>query len=250
MRRLARALVRAAGYELVPHTPIQFGHRPDRIVVPRHLCPSADKLFDFRTEDGFAAIARRILDEGRTFLEHNRLFVLWHAVRNTYRLDRAAAEVGSYKGGSAKFIAEAFGYWGRFPTIHVIDTFEGHPDVIVPAVDGTHAPGAFSDTSYDAVKSYLAPFGNVNVHAGAFQDQCSALSDLTFGLVHIDVDIYRSTADCLQFFWPRLCDAGVIVVDDYGFVTCHGAKQAVDEFLDGLSCQAWYMHTGQMVIQK
>lgn len=85
----------------------------------------------------------------------------------------------------------------------------------------------FFDASYEAVKKYLSSFRNVQIHPGAFKEICAKVTDAAFSLVHIDVDIYRSTVNCLEFFWPRLSDGGVIVVDDCGFVACQGAKQAV-----------------------
>lgn len=109
----------------------------------------------------------------------------------------------------------------------------------------------FFNTSYEAVKKYLSSFCNVQIHAGAFKEICAKVAHAAFSLVHIDVDIYRSTVSCLEFFWPRLSDGGIIVVDDYGFVACQGAKQAVDTFINRIShCQTWYMQTGQFVMQE
>jgi O-methyltransferase len=238
MRRIkkkVRSVIRSFGFDL----------------VPSYLCPEAHKLVDFRREAGFLQIAGEIKGHRRTRLDYNRLFVLWQAVHNTFRFGHAVAEIGSYKGGSARFIASAFAQKGQYPLIHVFDTFEGHPDFITPTLDGPHTKGDFSDTSYEAVKEYLSSFRNIQIHPGAFEDTCAEVTDATFSLVHIDVDIYRSTVHCLEFFWPRLCDGGVIVADDYGFVTCQGVKQAVDAFVNQVSpCQTWYMQTGQFVIQK
>lgn len=220
-------------------------------LVPSYLCPDGHKLIDFRREVGFAQLADEIKRHGRTRLDYNRLFVLWQAVNNIYQLGHEAAEIGSYKGGSARFIASALAQKDQYPLIHVFDTFAGHPDFITPALDGPHLKGDFSDTSYEAVKEYLSAFRNIRIHQGAFEDTCTEVKDATFSLVHIDVDIYRSTVNCLEFFWPRLCDGGIIIVDDYGFVTCQGAKQAVDTFVARVSpCQIWYMQTGQFIIQK
>ena len=52
-----------------------------------------------------------------------------------------------------------------------------------------------------------------------------------FSFVHIDVDLYEPTRDSLAFFLPRMTAGGIIVVDDYGFATCPGATQAVDDIL-------------------
>lgn len=222
----------------------------ETVTVPRFLCPSGHKLYDFRQEPGFKEIADLTLAEDRTLLDHNRLLSLWHSVRNVSNLSGCIAEVGSYRGGSAKFIARSSKYFDVKASLHVFDTFEGHPSTIVQGKDGTHSEGLFSDTSKEEVESYLSG-DNAIVHAGDFANTCNAVSDQLFRFVHVDVDIYASTLKCLGFFWPRLVDGGIIVLDDYGFDTCKGAKEAAESFLSKVSgTTVWYLHTGQFVIQK
>ena len=52
-----------------------------------------------------------------------------------------------------------------------------------------------------------------------------------FKLVHLDVDIYESYKNALEFFYPRMVRNGVIVMDDYGSKFCLGAKKAIDRFM-------------------
>lgn len=250
LKKQVKATLRSAGFDVVRHRP-DGGVPDDHVLVPRYLCPSGHKLYDFRAEPGFSEIAGTVIADARTLLDYNRLFVLWQATRNTRRLKQTVAEVGTYRGGSAKFLALALRHWGGSPPLHAFDTFEGHPDVLVPSLDGPHTAGLFSDTDYAAVRAYLSDFPNVELHQGAFQETCGAVAGETFSLVHVDVDIYESTVACLDFFWPRLCEDGVIVIDDYGFTTCRGLKQVVDRFVEGVpECRAWYMHTGQCVLHK
>ena len=46
--------------------------------------------------------------------------------------------------------------------------------------------------------------------------------------VHLDVDLYKSTLDCLKFFYPRVNKGGIIISHDYPSV--NGVKKAFDEF--------------------
>ncbi len=39
-----------------------------------------------------------------------------------------------------------------------------------------------------------------------------------------------------------------MVFDDYGFESCPGAKQAVDEFFADKNERPWYLPTGQCVV--
>ena len=40
--------------------------------------------------------------------------------------------------------------------------------------------------------------------------------------MHIDVDVYDSARDTLEWAWPRLSVGGVVVFDDYGSFECEG----------------------------
>ncbi|MCB9964005.1 MAG: class I SAM-dependent methyltransferase [Rhodospirillales bacterium] len=52
-----------------------------------------------------------------------------------------------------------------------------------------------------------------------------------YSLVHIDVDLYEPTKGALEFFYPRLSEGGLMVIDDYGSATFPGCQKAVDDFL-------------------
>ena len=55
------------------------------------------------------------------------------------------------------------------------------------------------------------------------------VSHRRFAFVHIDVDLYEPTRDSIAFFYSRLSEGGILLIDDYGFSTCPGATRAVDE---------------------
>ena len=49
-----------------------------------------------------------------------------------------------------------------------------------------------------------------------------------FSFVHLDVDLYKSTLDCLKYFYPRVSRGGVIISHDYP--NSDGVNKAFDEF--------------------
>ena len=53
-----------------------------------------------------------------------------------------------------------------------------------------------------------------------------------YNTLAIDLDLYEGVRDSLGFFYPRMAPGGVIVLDDYGFASCPGARAAADEFFD------------------
>jgi O-methyltransferase len=72
--------------------------------------------------------------------------------------------------------------------------------------------------------------------------------DLRFAFSHVDVDIHKSVLDCCRFLYPRTAMGGVIVFDDYGFPSCPGARQAVDEFFADKPEYPLVLRSGQAIV--
>lgn len=134
------------------------------------------------------------------------------------------AEVGVYRGGSAKIICEAK---GDKPLL-LFDSFSG-----LPAPDDSIdvlAEGEMKDTSLEQVMSSLASYSNVFFHKGLFPQTAGAVRDHTFSFIHLDADLYKSTKDCLEFFYNRMEPGGIILAHDYNSIDSPGVKKAFDEF--------------------
>lgn len=141
--------------------------------------------------------------------------------------DGPCAELGVYKGGSLKLMSDAYPnrtFWG-------FDTFEGLPEVDWNESE-PHHPGDFNDTSLEAVQQYLHNNKNVNLVKGYFPESLSIYNidpETKYSFVHVDTDFYRSVKACLDYFYPRLKQGGIIVFDDFDWPACPGVKQALDE---------------------
>jgi hypothetical protein len=206
----------------------------------------------FRPGPAFFEIADPIVQTERTLLGYNRLYVFWQAIRNVARVPGAVAEIGSYRGGSAYFLARAFEHvTGAEVPMHVFDTFEGHPANAITGDDPFHEAGQFGGTSYEDVKTYLSPFRQLQIHKGDVSATLPGVPDSAYRFVHIDTDLYQPTLVCLEYFVPRLSAGGIIVVDDYASGKCPGVAKAVLEFLERDSrFQVWDLRTEQLMLVK
>ncbi len=72
---------------------------------------------------------------------------------------------------------------------------------------------------------------NVELNKGYFSDTLTRCADELFSFVHLDCDLYGSYKDCLEFFYPRLSDGGIVLLDEYDDPPWPGCNKAVDEFL-------------------
>jgi len=245
------------------HLASRFGYdsfpaKPDYHYVPDYYGKTAHKHVDIRTIPVFGQIAKDVIDQGNTLLYYDRLYTIYQALANMGRRNdnhserMHVAEIGVYRGGGSYFIASSLRSLGlNDALVHCFDTFQGHVPEDIQAADTFQKPGMFDDTQYENVKRYLKPFSSVMLYKGRFQDNCAQISDEKFAFVHLDVDLYEVTRFCLDFFDKRLVPGSVVIVDDYGFRTCPGVKQAVDEFMETeRDYVGFHLLTGQFIIMK
>ncbi len=213
---------------------------------------NAHKKIDLRTLEGFGELAAGVVAERNTYLHLDRLYTLWQTAQAMPASAAAVAEVGTYQGGSAKFVAEVLGRAGRPLPFYVCDTFEGHV-AVDPELDRAHAVGKqFRSTSLDRVAAYLKNYDFVRVLKGDIRETAASFAgERGFGLVHIDVDVYPITKFCLEFFATRVVPGARIVVDDYGSRTCPGVKKAVDDFVEATPAfSLFHLMTGQALLTR
>jgi len=167
--------------------------------------------------------------KGRTLVTPDRLFFVYQFARQAKRLPGDVAQVGVYKGGTARLIARVFS--GTQKTVHLFDTFAGMPSPD-PQKDNLDyvRKSIFSDTSVEDVRRYLGDCANVSLHEGVFPETAGPVRDKSFCFVYLDADLYKSTRDAAEFFYPRMAPGGIMVFDDYGSKKCPGVRAAVDEF--------------------
>jgi O-methyltransferase len=205
------------------------------------------------TDKAFSRLAKEVIAEERTLLREDRLWTLWQAVANSRALGLPALEAGTYRGGSAAFLAGAWQAQSQTDVVlDVIDTFAGHaPGEPGEHDDSVHHVGRFGDTSFEEVSAYLARFPGVRVHEGAFATVSGSLGEQAYGLVHLDMDLYEPTIDGLRFAHDHVPPGGCVILDDYGARKCPGVVQAAEEFLAGhRGYHAWDPLSEQLVLSR
>jgi hypothetical protein len=178
---------------------------------------------------------------GRSLVSPDRLCILYQLAQN-YKY-YPAAEVGTYRGGTAFIMASAV-----HAPIFLFDTFEGMPET---SVHDLHSKGDFNEATLEDVTNFLSGFPNINIIKGTFPDSIeinNILQPNIFGLVHLDCDIYSSVKAGLEYFYPLMVPGGTILLDDYGFRSTPGCKDAVDEFLANKKETCIGLGTGQGMI--
>lgn len=182
-------------------------------------------LASFRNQEDNSGIdlIKQIKGETEMLLSDQEAYLIYKIVKKVEKIEGDIAEVGVYKGGSAKLMRAATG-----KPVHLFDTFEGLPELCEKDNPKQFQKGRYA-SSFGIVKNYLNQYSEVYFYPGIFPSTAEPVKDKKFSFVHIDVDIYESTLNCLKFFYPRMSSGGVIISHDYP--GSDGARRAIDEFL-------------------
>lgn len=168
--------------------------------------------------------------KAHTLVDKNRCYELWQLVHEAKKTEGVIIEVGVWRGGTGAIIAKQAKLKGIRDRVYLCDTFRGV--VKAGANDPLYKGGEHADTSKQMVEALFRKLrlDNIQILEGVFPDETGRLiSDKKFRFCHIDVDVYQSSKDILEWLWPRLSMGGMVVFDDYGFRNCAGIKQLVDE---------------------
>jgi len=160
----------------------------------------------------------------------DRRWMLYQLMRLVAQVPGDTAECGVYNGAGSYLICKVNQEIGLFRRWHhMFDSFEGLSKPM--PCDGGHWKEGDLSCPEETVRKNLAEFGNFRVHKGWIPRCFAEIESHTFCFVHIDVDLFRPTLDSLEFFYDRTHEGGLIVCDDYGFTSCPGVTQAIDQFL-------------------
>ncbi|MBJ7328690.1 MAG: class I SAM-dependent methyltransferase [Solirubrobacteraceae bacterium] len=141
------------------------------------------------------------------------------------------AEVGVYKGNSARVLAEVVRTAEGNRHLQLFDTFGGFDDREIDDKPEEFSQ-LFKDTSLDAVRDFVGEEA-CEYHSGWFPETTRELSpDRRFALVHLDADLYEPIRAGLEYFYDRMSSGGLVLVHDYSSGQWPGATQALDEFLE------------------
>lgn len=168
------------------------------------------------------------------------------------RLPPVYYEFGCHSGRTFAAAVNAANYVGlEDASFFAFDSFAGLPQTS-SAEDGIFKKGEYSTSIKDFKEIIKKRTGLVldeaNIIEGFYEDSLSEELQAKMpkaGIVHIDVDLYSSTVEVLEFIRPLLVKGSILIFDDwYCFPAgeSKGEKLAMEEFLfknEGFSLEEW-----------
>lgn len=181
------------------------------------------------TDEAFRTVHRHIASN--TLVDQYRCYELWQLLPQVAGIPGAILEIGVWRGGTGALLAARARDCGIDTPVYLCDTFAGVVKA-EPGRDGAYEGGehAVAEDVARALLERLGLTGRVRFLKGIFPDDTATyIKESQLRFVHIDVDVYQSARDILEWAWPRLVPGGMVVYDDYGFAQCEGVTQHVDE---------------------
>jgi hypothetical protein len=184
----------------------------------------------------------------------DRRFTLAATAKQVRGLRGSTAECGVFKGVGSGIICSTLADTYTGDESHfAFDSFEGLPEpqaIDRDAKQHLHWKAGDLAVPETLARDLLLPFDFCQVVKGWLPQSLSIAERHQFRYVHIDVDLAQPTMDVLTFFYPRMVPGGIIIFDDYGFVSCPGARAAVDRFFENRPEPVVEVTAGQAIVIK
>lgn len=232
-KHLARRAVETLGYTIVRTERVQQAWNLDM------------KTIDMQRDADFAALYAQT--RAYTMTSMARMYALYKATEYLAKrgIPGDIVECGVWRGGSSMLLALALQHFGTTDrTLYLYDTFEGMSEPTSHDVNVFGEPAArllsvsrrdesiWAYASLDEVRANLRATGypddRLRFVQGKVEDTLPGQAPERIALLRLDTDWYASTYHELRELFPRLVQAGVLVLDDYGHWA--GARAAVDQY--------------------
>jgi O-methyltransferase len=230
-----------------------FGLRVEKISIPH----TKEVIFDDETE---ANNNIKIIRD-YTMASYPCLVTLWQQAKylELNQIEGDYVECGVWKGGSVALMAlNNLYYSSKRRNLYLFDSFTNicEPDREVDGekavkqalewskkggVDGSLVPldGFYDQFGGHGTKSACQEIienkvgytkERVHYFEGWFQETFPKYNNQIqkIALLRLDADWYASTKICMDYFYDKVVDGGIVIIDDYG--TYEGCKKAIDEF--------------------
>ena len=259
-----------------------FRYYQDYMWIPRQALQYAQDVFDYQdyiwirrqalqyAEDNlFTFNAAPFLDDEK-FLRAYHFGAQtnsWHGVSIRWRayiacwagsyaskLDGDFVECGVNRGGLARAVIDYIGFERLNKRFYLVDTFSGLvPSYLSEEEKRRGIPSAYSyynDNCAEIVGKTFAQFQNVKIVQGIVPDVLPTVPISRVAFLSLDMNCTMPEIRAAEYFWPRMCPGGVILLDDYGNPLHSEQQKAFDDFARDRGVQVLALPTSQGLIFK
>jgi O-methyltransferase len=230
-QKRVQALLQKAGYYVYVPAKIngkvefevgEFSYGP--LIPNSNFCP-------WQNDNDFKETFKKISDH--TLVDVYKGYELWKLADEVLKLSDNLnfIEIGVWRGGTGALLSKRMQRMNSKGILYLADTFTGV--VKTGTKDTFYKDGEHKDASRKIVEDLFGSLqlNNYEILEGIFPDDTAHAipANAQFGFCHIDVDVYQSAKDCLNWVWDKMAVGGIVVFDDYGFHRTDGVTKLGEE---------------------
>lgn len=251
--RALKRLLAAAGYRvaraLIPRVYAQDG----LISVHNHEF-MRDAAFGRAYARGMQALGGR-----EDYQWHWRVHVGLWAARCAWNVGGDFVECGVNRGFLSSAIMEHLDWDSGGRMFYLLDTFAGLDERFVSgpelrqgalAKNREELATGFYVSGAASVEANFAQWKNWRIIVGAIPDTLEQVGSTRIAYLHLDMNCAPPEIAAAEYFWDRLADGAIVLLDDYAYRGFEAQKSAMDAFAARKDVSVCALPTGQGLMIK
>ena len=184
-----------------------------------------------------------------------RLHVFLWAAKTCSKLNGDFIECGVNTGFLCRACVEFLDWDNLGKTMYLIDTFEGIPVELVTEKEKKINkqylnPKGYKGT-YSSVKQAFQGIDNIRIIKGKVPSCLGEVKSEKIAFMSIDMNSVVAEIGALEYFWDKIVEGGMIVLDDYGYSPKYLEQRlAIDQWASKQGVDILSVATGQGLILK
>jgi len=182
-----------------------------------------------------------------------RLHVLTWAAHHALQVEGDFVECGVFKGFSSAVICKYLDFADIAKVFYLYDTFSGLPDETSTEQERALYPYALDhdfDELFMHVKQMFADYPNVKIVKGIVPYSFEQAIPEKIAYLHIDMNSVQAEILALEHLFHRISPGGILILDDFGWITQQPQMIAETEFMQALGYKVLELPTGQGLVFK
>ena len=216
-------------------------------------------LHDFVADPAFlAAYDRGVVAAEEDYHIRWRAHIALWAAATAARLPGDFVECGVNRGFLSSAIMHRLDWDSLGKTFWLLDTFGGIDVSILPVEEQTAAKhsnevltrNGFYVHGVETVRENFSQWSNVRIIMGSVPTTLAEVTSDKVAYLHLDMNSSTPEIAALEFFWPRLADGAIVLLDDYGFPGAESQHRAMDTLARSYGVPVATLPTGQGLLLK
>jgi O-methyltransferase len=180
-----------------------------------------------------------------------RLHIILYFAKKASLLSGDFVECGVNKGGLSKAIIEHIDFNHLDKKFYLFDTFEGFDSSLLNEKEKeTYKNYSSYGGNYEEILTTFKDYKNVVIKKGSVPDSLYDQNIEKVSFLSIDLNCVQPETDALNYFWPKMVDNGIIVLDDFAYCGFEDQYKAHTKWAKDKGIEILSLPTGQGLIIK